>query len=470
MMIYSILSFEAIVTIFTSRLYFLQIDEEDVTTYFERGDDMWKSIKYSNVCCVALLVLLFSLQNNLSGTHVQAATIKKQLVVIDPVIDQITQQVLLNVRANGFNPNAKTKRLVTGGLYVNWMMNDPQQTNSLNVSSNDDPPSSHDIQTDLYYLNALAEYKHLHPANSSFDADIAKITPIVHDEFFNYNIPKGWVYFYLLRDGTFLHDPTLTDEACQAATNFYNNWYNRRLGLVYNKSHTPGVYSTEHSLTAGAALIDAGVRWKRIDWIQAGRSTLDTVMSASYQTQAQLFFNNMSVNTDGSEIVSNYQAKSSTQGSAVEALMDAYVLTHDALYLSIASQVLQGLFINNGLWDQRNGGLFFALNMDSHALQNKYKETRAQTHALVGLYRYNQVMQTLGRPQIYLDKQQQLLTLLKSSFYQSTYHGYFYRVTPTFQNYVSRASNGSQQVEDYFTTEAMGLALDALQQTEYTNQ
>jgi hypothetical protein len=425
---------------------------------------MWKLIKCSKLCLIALIVLLFSMQNNLPNAHVRAATIKSQ--AIDPVIDQITRQVLLNMRVNGFNPNAKTKGLVTGGLYVNWMMNDPQQTNNLNVSNDDDPTSSHDIQTDLYYLNALAEYSHLHPYDPSFNQDILKISPIVHDEFFNYNIPKGWVYFYLQRDGAFLHDPILTDEAFQAASNYYNNWYNRRLGLVYNKSHTPGVYSTEHSLTVGAALIDAGVRWNRADWIQAGKSTLNTVMAASYQMQAQLFFNNMSVNTDGSEVVSNDQAKPSTQGSAVEALMDAYALTHQQLYLSIASQVLQGLFINNGLWDQSYGGLFFALDLDTHTLRNKYKETRAQTHALVGLYRYNQIMKVLGRPQLYLDKQQQLIALLKTNFYQSTYHGYFYRLTPTFQNYVSKTSSGAPQLEDYFTTEAMGLALDALQQTE----
>lgn len=428
---------------------------------------MWQMIKNSKLCLAALLMLLFSAQSNLLNTHVQAAALKSQTGVIDPTIDQITQQVLLNIRANGFNPNAKTKGLVTGGLYVNWMMNDPQQTNRLNVASTSDPPTSHDIQTDLFYLNALAEYKHLHPNDTSYNQDILKISPIIHDEFFNYHIPKGWVYFYLLRDGTFLNDQSLIDEAYQAASNYYTKWYNKKLGLVYNKAHTPGVYSTEHSLTAGAALIDAGIRWNHPEWLQAGKSTLNVVMAASYNLQSQLFFNNMSVNADGTEIVSNDQAKPSTQGSAVEALTDAYRLTHNRLYLIIAKQVLQGLFVNNGLWDQARGGLFFALNLNSHTLRDKYKETRAQTHALVGLYRYNQIMKTLNQPQLYPDKQQQLIYLLEHAFYQPTYHGYFYRLTPSFQNYVSRTSDGWPQVENYFTTEAMGLALDALQQTEF---
>jgi uncharacterized protein YyaL (SSP411 family) len=213
-------------------------------------------------------------------------------------------------------------------------------------------------------------------------------------------------------------------------------------------------------------LIDAGMHWNHPDWVQAGKSTINTVMSASYQMQSQLFFNNMSVNTDGTEVVSNDQAKTATQGSAVEALVDAYALTHEPLYLTIANQVLQGLFIKNGLWDQSNGGLFFALDLDNHTLRNQYKETRAQTHALIGLYKYNQIMQTLGRPQLYPDKQQQLLALLKYNFYQPIYHGYFYRLAPNFHNYISKTSDGTPQTENYFTTEAMGLALDAIQQTE----
>ncbi|GHO83721.1 D-glucuronyl C5-epimerase family protein [Dictyobacter formicarum] len=386
--------------------------------------------------------------------------------MLDPGIDQVTREVLLNITANGFNPNAKTKSLTTGGLYINWMMNDPTQINRVNPNTNNNPPTSHDIQTDLFYLNALAEYKYLHPDDTRYDLEIQKMSPIVHYEFFNYNLPKGWVYFYLLRDGFFLNDPVLTEEASMAASNYYTHWYDTNLNLLYNKSHIPGVYSVEHSITAGAALMDAGTRLNQPAWFQAGKSTLEIAVAASYNLQSHLFYNNMSVNSDGTEVVTNDQAKPSTQGSVVEALMEAYMLVHDQQYLDIANQVLQSMLIDSGLWDHTNRGLYFALDLNGGKLEQKYKETRAQAHALIGLYRFNQVMRTFGKPQMYLDKQQQLISLLANKFYEPTYHGYFYRMTPDFQIYVSNDANGQPQSENYFTTEAMGLALDALQQTE----
>lgn len=418
------------------------------------------------VSLVALFILFYIVSSMLFSIQTHAAKGKQKSGVLDQTIDQVTQQVLQNISVNGFNPNAKTKSLTTGGLYVNWMMNDPTQINKVNPNTNDDPPTSHDMQTDLFYLNALAEYKYLHHGDSRYDLEIQKISPIVHYEFFNYDLPKGWVYFYLLRDGSFLNDPVLTEEANMAANNYYTHWYDTNLNLLYNKSHTPGVYSVEHSITAGAALMDAGTRWHQPSWFQAGKSTLATAVAASYNLQSHLFYNNMSVNSDGTEVVTNDQAKASTQGSVVEALMEAYMLVHDQQYLDIASQVLQSMLISSGLWDQTNGGLYFALDLNSSKLEQKYKETRAQAHTLIGLYRFNQVMRTLGKPQMYLDKQQQLISLLTTRFYEPTYHGYFYRMTPDFQIYVSNDTNGQPQLENYFTTEAMGLALDALQQTE----
>ncbi len=120
---------------------------------------------------------------------------------------------------------------------------------------------------------------------------------------------------------------------------------------------------------------------------------------------------------------------------------------------------MQNLFGSSVLWDKTNGGLFFALDMSSGKLLNDYKETRSQTLTLISLNAYNQAKQALAA------QEQQLITVLTDHFYQHTYHGFFYRVTPNFQVYVSRPGAGIG-VEDYFTTEAMGSSLDALQQTE----
>ena len=74
--------------------------------------------------------------------------------VLTPAIDQDVQQVLLNMHQNGYNPNAVTNGVTTGGLYINWQMDNPSNVNAGQANN-----TIHDFQTDLYYVNAIAEYK-----------------------------------------------------------------------------------------------------------------------------------------------------------------------------------------------------------------------------------------------------------------------------------------------------------------------
>ena len=171
----------------------------------------------------------------------------------------------------------------------------------------------------------------------------------------------------------------------------------------------------------------------------------------------------MIVASDGTQRVANAQAKPDSQGSIAEALLHAYAQIHNPRYLNVAHQILQSLLVTSGLWDQSSGGLFFALDMSKGSIGRGYKETRSQAHVLIALARYNKILQLAGQAPQLMDKESQLIFLLTNKFYQSTYHGYFYRVTPTFSPYVTSSS----VIETYFTTEAMGIALDALQQTEF---
>ncbi len=386
---------------------------------------------------------------------------------LSPTIDALAQQVLVNIHQHGWNPAAQYHGAVTGGLYINWKMDDPSQTNALKLGMNDVTAGNHDPQVDLYYLNALAEYRSLHPADHSYDTDMEKILPLVQHEFANYNLPKGWIYFFLLRDGLLLNNTGLIDEAHTAAKNYYTTWYDPNVGTVYNHKANPPNFNVEHTINCGTALIDAGKRWNEPDWVQAGESTINHTLDAALNPQYHLLYNNVIVTPGNTLRVQDYQAKPSTQGNTVIALVTAYNLTHEQHYLDVAGQILHSMFASP-LWDQARGGLFFALDMDSGKLQQSYKETRGQTLSLVGLYHYNQALRQLGQPPQLLDKQQQLIDVLSKKFYQSTYHGFFYRVTPAFAVYTSSPGQGIG-VEDFFTTEAMGTALDALQQSEFAN-
>ncbi len=377
---------------------------------------------------------------------------------LSPAIDTIAQQVLMNMHLHAYNPRAMTRGQVTGGLYINWKMDDPGITNAVKAGTNGDPQANHDPQVDLFYLASLADYRLIHPGDHTFDSDVSRTTALVLADFQRYNLPKGWIYFFLLRTGIMLQNQALVNEAHDVASRTFMNWYDATLGFVYDRAHTPMNYSPNLSLQAGAALIDAGLRWKQPDWVSAGEKTVDHVIAAAINPQYHLFYNTMIVQ-DGHDVPQNYQAKPSTQGEAVTALVAAYNLTHRQQYLDVAGQLLQTLFGTSGLWDTQRGGFYFALDMSDGKVLSDYKETRSQTLVLISAHNYNQVKRQFAR------QEQQLVTVLTGGFYQHTYHGYFYRVASDFQVYVDKSGQGIG-VEDYFTTEAMGSALDALQQTE----
>ncbi len=378
---------------------------------------------------------------------------------LSPTIDTVVQQVLMNMHLHAYNPRAMTHDKVTGGLYINWKMDNPSITNVTRPGPNGDPQTNHDPQVDLFYLASLADYHVRHPQDHTFDADVSRITDLVLADFREYNQWKGWVYFFLLRSGQMLQNQALVDEAHAIASRTYKNWYDASLGFVYDRTHKPMNYSPNLALQAGAALIDAGLRWKQPDWVSAGEKTIDHVISSAINPQYHLFYNSLIVQ-GGHDVPQNYQAKPGTQCEAVTALLAAYNLTHRQQYLDVSGQILQTVFGTSGLWDTQRGGLYFALDMSNGRLLTGYKETRSQTHALISVHDYNQV-----KPQ-FAQQEQQLVDLLTGDFYQHTYHGYFYRVTSDFQVFVDTPGQGGEGVEEYFTTEAMGSALDALQQTE----
>jgi hypothetical protein len=373
--------------------------------------------------------------------------------------DTLVEQVLSNMHLHAWNPQAMTKGVVTGGLYINWKMDDPAQTNRVRPGPDGSTQSDHDPQVDLLYLTALAEYHQLHSQSHTFDDDLRRATALVLVDFQRYSVPKGWIYFYLLKDAQFLGNSGLADEAHAFARNLYTTWYDPALGLVYNRAHIPGDYQPNHILQGGAALIDAGHRWHEAGWSVAGERSLDHVLDVAFDPHYHLFYDSMSVDRSGHEQVQVNKARPSTEGEAVSALVTAYQLTHHRRYLDVAGEVLQSLFGSSGLWDRQRGGFFFALQFDSGSVVTSYKETRSQSLTLIGLYLYNML-----RHQQFARQEQQLIDVLVQHFYQSSYHGFVYRLTPDFQIYVSKPGAGIG-VEDYFTSEAMGSSLDALQRT-----
>ena len=381
----------------------------------------------------------------------------KNTLVTSSTIDSITSQTLTNIEQHGWNTQAMSHKTVTGGLYINWKMSDPSITNVTNPGEDGDVQHNHDPQVDLLYLESLAEYQQLHPQDHTFDSEVTKATAMVITDFQNYSMPKGWVYFALLKTGTLLNNTTIVTIAHNVANNFYKKSYDSKLGFVYDHSSKPATYNVNHTLVSGAALIDAGIRWNNPTWVNAGTSTIDHTLASALNPQYHLFYQEMIVSPNGHDIISNYEAKSATQGQIIDALLTAYSLVHNQQYLDVATQMVQQM---TNLWDTQRGGYYFAFDLKAGKLLNSYKETRGQSMMLLALHHYNALMN-----QQYAVQEQQVIAVLSNNFYQSAYHGYFYRMTPDFHIVVTHSTKGGG-IEDVFTTEAMGGAMDALQTTE----
>lgn len=384
----------------------------------------------------------------------------KSFTTTSPAIDVLTNQILTNMEQHAWNTQAMTRKVVTGGLYINWKMSDPSITNVTNPGEDGDVQHNHDPQVDLLYLESLAEYQQLHPQDHTYDSEVVKATAMVLTDFQNYSMPKGWIYFALLKSGTLLQNTALINDAHNVANNFYKRNYDPKLGFVYDHSHKPGNYNTDHTLVSGVALIDAGLRFNTPIWVSAGESTINHTIAVALNPNYHLFYDDMIVSQNGHDKVSSYKAKTSMQGQIIDALLTAYTLVHNPQYLNVATQALQAMLQSTNMWDAKLGGYYFAFDLQTGKPITAYKETRGQSLMLLALHRYNELMN-----QQYASQEQQALAVLVNNFYEPTYHGYFYRMTPDFHVFV-RHENHSAIPEDAFTTEAMGGAMDALQTTE----
>ena len=383
-------------------------------------------------------------------------TISGQTGTVDTIVDQ----VLTNMHLHAWNPQARIKNKVTGGLYINWQMDDPTITNATSEGRGAATAYLHDPQVDLLYLTDLVEYQQLHPTSHKYDSDLSHAVAMILNDFTHYSLPKGWVYSYLLNDALTLNNEAMLNEAQAIASNIYTTWYDPTLGYVYERTHKPADYATNDIIQSGTALIDAGQRWNQPAWVSAGQKTIDHVLSVAYNTQYNLVYDSMYVGANGQDKPEGDQAKPATQGEVATALMTAYQLTGNQHYMNVAGQLLQSLFGSSGLWDTGHGGFYFTLELSSGKIVKNYKETRSQSLTLLALHKYNQLNNNAM-----VHQEQAVSNTLTTNFYQSTYHGYVYRLTSDFRIYVTKPDDGIG-VEDFFTTEAMGSVLDALQQTE----
>ena len=374
--------------------------------------------------------------------------------------------ILESMDLHGFNPAAPPPKTSTlsGGVFINWrgswdgdLSTASENTNIQTSGLSDEQAGAdprHDPVTDLLYLRALLAYAAAHPADHSFDGDRGRIEPIVRAEFSGYTFYRGWLYFEF-RDLDRLEPGRGWDAIAHAfASAVYSHFYDQGAGTIIDKSH--GTYRTDWSVEAGAMLLDAGRRYGQPSWSSAGRSTIDHVLANARDPHTHLFPLVMTARSGG-DTVQQGQLKLGSEAQLLDALLTAYEITGDGAELHAVQDAVNELYAPAlGLWDSKHGGFFFSVQADGSLLQSGYKESR-QAWMLPLL----EHLDRLDRGH-WTSRADEMLAVVRDSLWQPAVHGYVYRLRPDFTLYQNH-NGGITVTEDFVTTEAMGIAAQALQ-------
>ncbi len=355
-------------------------------------------------------------------------------------LDSAVLNTLNEIDAHGWNPR-------TNGLYINWSIANPA---SVNLPSG--TVTLHDKLTDLRDLVNMSWYESRHRGDTSQQAAIARMLPYAKAEFKGYAADKGWIYWQFLHLARLSGDSFWSSEAKYFAGHLYAS-IDPAWGVAHGPltastaagaATCPDGYRIDHNLESGLALADAGKRFGNAAWSAAGAREVSVVTQQGYNPTYHLYNRIICQWT-----VWDGQAKMGEQSEEVLAYLDAGTYLNIGAFLSRAQEMLDGLVANStGLHDRVNAGFFFKYNMLTHSLDNTYKEPRQLT-LLTALHEADGVFH--GR---YTGLESEMTGVALRMQNTRSLVGYFYRETPTF---------GQFQSENWITTEAGGIAAEALQ-------
>jgi hypothetical protein len=354
-----------------------------------------------------------------------------------------------------------------GGLYINWKgtwsgapATAPANTDIQESGLTDRQAGSvprHDPLTDLTYLVNLYAYQAINPGDREFAPDVARMEPIVAQEYANAGYYRCWVYFQLRDLGELQPAQGWDAMAARFAASVYQHYYDFRAGTITDQRHG-GVYRADYAAECGAMLIDAGQRAHVTAWVNAGNSTLAHLMQRALNPETHLFPLQMQLGPDQDTAV---QARLTIgeEAQLLNSFLDAYDLTGNTHYLDAVVQAVNSLYSPAiGMWDQINGGFFFSVNADGQSLNGSYKETRQawMLPLLAHLARIEGGGAWAGR-------EQEMLTVVRDKLWQPGIRGYPYRESVSYAIYQSHNGPGRTHVtEDWVTSEAMGIAGESL--------
>ncbi|TDF94034.1 chitobiase/beta-hexosaminidase C-terminal domain-containing protein [Paenibacillus piri] len=292
----------------------------------------------------------------------------------DAELDAIVKTTLNGISSYGWDP-------VNGGIFINWRRDDLSKVQCSSSSCDDrSRPTRHDIQNDFRALQHLYWYKWRHNGDTAYDEMINRLAPKVRKDWSTNTASKGWIYYVMLRLHNYADNPADKDMWMNTILNWAQEQYNSIdpvLGIQHDRDmpncdcgtstiFLDDAYRVDRQVQVGAALVDAGTRFNKPEWVTAG---YNQTMKAYQQTFVEKFglFPRIYVLHDanyGDNIVWDMQAKIGEVSEEVDALVRAGAVTTDPQikhdFYEISTKMLNALR-DLPVHDKVNGGYFFKM-------------------------------------------------------------------------------------------------------------
>jgi len=328
----------------------------------------------------------------------------------------LVQQALASEGTQGWDAAANSGM---GGVKVNWYLS---RTGSQNLG--------HDQGEDLRYLEALTLYKAAQPADTSLDADLAKIQPVVSSLFKTHGYDKSWAWVSLINLGWW--------DGAYSICKFWLSKIDPAVGIAHGPIITstaagaptiPDGYRVDAALQKACGMIVVGHHFNDTAMVAAGQRGLVTCKTQAFSSHYGMYARIVE-NPASHPVIYDYQAKAGEQGQNAWALAIAG-------QTAAATALIDGMK-SSGLHDTANGGFFFVLHLDSGSVNTSYKEQgRCMT--------ITRAAQLLGDTAL----QAEMLQTARKSFQKGAdAAGWVYQTTPTW---------GIYKNEDWVTSESIAL-------------
>ncbi len=401
-----------------------------------------------------------------------------------PAIKTIVRDVLENIRKNGFNSDPEINKGL-GGLWINFRTgSQPLETNfstaGVPYTLNKDGTKRHDELTDLRYLHNLWTCRAVFPDIPVADSEVERFTKIVKYELESGANQRGWVYDLVFDLHRLSGDTFYRDAARAQAKYFADGMFKPELGTVCKIKTKNGVttssYRVDHSLEIGCALVQAGSVFGESSWTQKGKAVIEFVYENAYLPQYRTFpseLDEIVLPSGKASLNPRFYRHGDTEGGSAKppalgqmalALLHAHVITKDESYLRRATELLRPLSARDnalGLWDSEHGGywdktVFSGTHVRTPGtakVRKGDKEGARQLHLLQAYAVANRL--TGGQ---FRETEEALLGIALEKAYSPSGRGYVYLQAPDWS--LLTAKQGGKR--DWVTTEAMGIALEAL--------